>query len=137
MASSWRGFALTDSWAWGPCEIDAEQKRAAEEGLSEDEYGLFQMLFKDNISKTGRERLKQASKGLLASLRVLLQPMDNWTKNAQTQAEVEVFILDRLYESLPRPPYTDAETEAAAKRIYNYVWQRSASGHPFGETLAA
>jgi len=67
----------------------------------------------------------------------LLQPMDNWTKNVQTQAEVEVFILDRLYESLPRPPYTNAETEAAAKKIYNYVWQRSASGKSFGESLAA
>ena len=39
--------------------LDAEQRRAAEEGLSEDEYALFQMLFKDNIS-TGRPRQAQA-----------------------------------------------------------------------------
>jgi len=31
--------------------LDEEQRRAAEEGLSDDEYVLFQMLFKDNISK--------------------------------------------------------------------------------------
>src|SRR5205085_12657309 len=49
--------------------LDAEQRRAAEEGLSEDELALFDLLFKDSISKRDRERLKQASKSLLSSLR--------------------------------------------------------------------
>ena len=108
--------------------LDAEQRRAAEEGLSEDELALFDLLFKDSISKKDRERLKQASQGLLSSLRGLLAPMPGWLQNATTQAEVRVFILDRLYESLPRPPFTDAETEDIASRVYDYVWQRSASG---------
>jgi type I restriction enzyme R subunit len=108
--------------------LDAEQRRAAEEGLSEDEYALFQMLFKENIGKAERERLKQASKSLLASLRELLRPMHDWTKNTSTQAEVKVFILDNLWQSLPRPPFTDQETEVLASRVYDYVWQRSASG---------
>ena len=108
--------------------LDAEQRRAADEGLSEDELALFDLLFKDSISKKDRERLKQASQGLLSSLRGLLAPMPGWLQNATTQAEVRVFILDRLYESLPRPPFTDAETEDVALRVYDYVWQRSASG---------
>lgn len=108
--------------------LDAEQRRAAEEGLSEDEYTLFQMLFKDNLSQADRNRLKQASQSLLASLRALLTPMYDWTKNTSTQAEVKVFILDNLWQSLPRPPFTDQETEALASRVYDYVWQRSTSG---------
>ena len=108
--------------------LDAEQRRAAEEGLSEDELALFDLLFKDSISKKDRERLKQASQGLLSSLRGLLAPMPGWLQNATTQAEVRIFILDRLYESLPRPPFTDTETEDIASRVYDYVWQRSASG---------
>jgi type I restriction enzyme R subunit len=108
--------------------LDAEQRRAAEEGLSDDELALFDLLFKESISNKDRERLKQASQGLLSSLRGLLAPMPGWLQNATTQAEVRVFILDRLYESLPRPPFTDAETEDIASRVYNYVWQRSASG---------
>lgn len=108
--------------------LDAEQKRAAEEGLTDDEVALFDLLFKDSISKKDRERLKQASQGLLLSLRGLLAPMPGWLQNATTQAEVKVFILDRLYESLPRPPFTEAETEDIASRVYDYVWQRSASG---------
>ena len=48
--------------------LDAAQKQAAEEGLSQDEFALFQMLFKANISKADRERLKLASRDLLAAL---------------------------------------------------------------------
>ena len=109
--------------------LDTEQRRAAEEGLSEDALALFDLLFKDSISKKDRERLKHASRGLLSSLRDLLAPMPGWRQNATTQAEVRVFILDRLYESLPRPPFTEADTEGVALRVYDYVWERSASGH--------
>jgi type I restriction enzyme R subunit len=112
--------------------LDAEQRRAAEEGLNDDEYALFQMLFRENISKTDREKLKQASKSLLASLRELLQRMPAWTKNSQTQAEVKVLVLDTLWQTLPRPPFTDQDTEQLAERVYDYVWQRSASEQSFG-----
>lgn len=108
--------------------MDAEERRAAAEGLSETELALFDLLFKPEISRKDRERLKQASQRLLASLRRLLVPMPGWLQNEATQAEVKVFILDRLYESLPRPPFTDDETEDIAARVYQYVWQRGASG---------
>jgi type I site-specific restriction-modification system R (restriction) subunit len=113
------GFAAT---------LDAEQRRAAEEGLSESELALFDLLFKETISKSDRERLKQASRSLLVSLRELLRPMHDWTQNAATQAEVKVFILDRLWAALPRPPFTDADMDAVAGRVYEYVWQRGMSG---------
>jgi len=114
--------------------LDAEQRRAAELGLSDDELALFDLLFKENITETDRERLKQASKALLASLRELLRPIHDWTQNTATQAEVKVFILDNLWEALPRPPFSDHETEEIADRVYDYVWQRSSSGH---DVLAA
>ena len=41
---------------------------------------------------------------------------------------VKMFILDNLWQSLPRPPFTVEETEALAATVYDYVWQRSASG---------
>jgi type I restriction enzyme R subunit len=109
--------------------LDDEQRRAAEEGLSDDELALFDLLFKDKISQADRERLKQASRSLLSSIRSLLRPMPDWTQKVATQAEVKVFILDALYETLPRPPFTEGETEQIAERVYEYVWQRSASGH--------
>ena len=117
--------------------LDAEQRRATEEGLSDDEYVLFQLLFKDSITKGEREKLKQASRSLLASLRELLQRMPAWTQNSQTQAEVKVLVLDSLWQSLPRPPFTEQETQQLADRVYDYVWQRSASGASWGEEAGA
>jgi type I restriction enzyme R subunit len=105
--------------------LDAEQRRAVEEGLSEEQLALFDLLSKGNVSKTERERLKQASRSLLASLSELLAPMQDWTQNTSTQAEVKVLILDSLWRSLPRPPFTDEGTEALAGEVYDYVWQRS------------
>jgi type I restriction enzyme, R subunit len=107
--------------------LDVEQRRAAEEGLSDDELALFDLLFKENISKADRERLKQASKGLLSSLQELLQPMQDWTQKETTQAEVKIFILDTLYQSLPQPPFTDDEIEKVSENIYSFVWQKSSS----------
>ena len=109
--------------------LDAEQRRAAEEGLTDDELALFDLLQKKNVSKKDREKVKQASKGLLAALIELLKPMPDWTQNTTTQAEVKVMILDNLYSTLPRPPFTDEEADALAERVYEHVWQLSA-GNP-------
>ena len=55
--------------------------------------------------------------------------MHDWTQNTATQAEVKVFILDNLYRSLPRPPFTDEEIERASDDVYGFLWQKSA-GQP-------
>ena len=107
-------------------DLDAEGRRAAEEGLSEDELALFDLLFKPDIGKSERERVKQASRSLLRALEASQATMPNWTANAATQAEVKVLILDSLWQSLPRPPFTDDEAESMAERVYWQVWQRAA-----------
>ena len=108
--------------------LDAQQRRAAQEGLTDDELALFDLLFKESIGTTERERLKQASRALLRSLQSLLEPMPNWTRNTATQAEVRIFILDALWQSLPRPLFTDEDAEAMADKVYNFVWQQGAAG---------
>jgi len=112
-------------------KLDDEQKRAVQEGLSEDELALFDLLQKDKLNKTERERVKQASRQLLKSMTEILASIQQWTAKAQTQAEVKTLILDQLYEALPIPPFTEEETEAAATRIYEYVWQRCDAGQAF------
>jgi type I restriction enzyme R subunit len=114
--------------------LDAEDHRAAEEGLSEVEYALFCLLQKDNLAKTERERVKQASQGLLDSLRKLIAQRERWTEKEETKAEVEVLILDSVFEWLPTPPFTEDDKQAAAKRIYQHVWQQSSSGQ-FGPEI--
>jgi type I restriction enzyme R subunit len=108
--------------------LDQEQQRTVEEGLNDRELALFDLLRRENLTKVDRERLKQASKSLLARIQQLLAPMGHWTHNVQTQAEVQASILDWLFETLPRPPFTDTETESLANRVYEYVWQQNEAG---------
>src|SRR6267142_4936269 len=71
--------------------LDEEQKRAAREGLNEDELALFDLLQKDGLDKSARERVKQASKGLLASIKAQLNQLDRFWEKEQTKAGIEVF----------------------------------------------
>lgn len=107
--------------------LDDEQRKAVEEGLTEEEYALFSLLQRDDLSKADRERLKQGSQEMLKSLQDLLAPLEQWTQKEQTQAEVEVFILDHLYQMLPTPPFTEIDKQAAAKEVYSFIWNTSAS----------
>ena len=71
---------------------------------------------------TEREKVKQASRSLLARLQELLAGMPHWTETAQTQAEIEIEILDRLWNALPTPPFTNDEKTRAAAEVYKHVW---------------
>ena len=99
--------------------------------MNDEELALFDLLFKKDVTKTDRERVKQASQALLSNLRRLLATMKHWTQNARAQADVEASILDWLYDSMPRPPFTDEETGKLAHDVYDFIWQKSASGTLF------
>ena len=109
-------------------ELDAEQRRAVEEGLSEDELALFDLLKKEDLGKAARERVKQASRALLASIKARLKELDRFWEKEQTKADVKIFILDEVYTSLPTPPFTPKEKEAVAAEVYTHVWQQAVRG---------
>ena len=106
-------------------ELDAEQLRAVEEGLSEEQLALFDLVQRGDLSKAERERIKKASCDLLAGVMAVIAPLDHWTEKEQTQAEVETFILDQVYLSLPEPPYTADEKSRVAQLVYRHIWQQS------------
>ncbi len=108
--------------------LDQEQKRAVEEGLSEDELAVFDLLKKENLGKAERERVKQASRDLLGSIKSRLAELDRFWEKEQTKADVEVFILDEVFTSLPTPPFTPEEKKQVAANIYAHVWQQAVSG---------
>jgi type I restriction enzyme R subunit len=108
--------------------LTVEQRRAAEEGLDEQELAIFDLLQRKGLSKADRERVKRESQNLLAKLREVIERVDRWTEKEQTQAEVKSLILDHVFATLPDPPYSDVDKEAAAERLYNHVWQQSAGG---------
>jgi type I restriction enzyme R subunit len=52
---------------------------------------------RDDLSKTDRERIKPVSRELLTGVLKAIAPLDRWTEKEQIQAEVGIFILDRIY----------------------------------------
>ena len=108
--------------------LDEEQKRATREGLREDELALFDLLQKEDLDRTSRERVKQASRELLASIKARLAELDRFWEKEQTKADVEVFILDSVFASLPPPPFTPDEKKLVAANVYTHVWQQAMNG---------
>ena len=108
-------------------ELDAEQKRAVEEGLNEDELAIYDLLRKGDLDRVGRERVKQSSRDLLATVKARLAELDRFWEKEQTKAEMKVFILDELFTSLPTPPFTLEEKEAVASDVYAHIWQQAVS----------
>ncbi len=105
--------------------LSDEQRRALDEGLSEDQLALFDLVQRSDLSKADRERIKLASKELLAGVLAVIAPLDHWTEKEQTQAEVETFILDHVYLTLPEPPYTPDDKAQVAQLVYRHIWQQS------------
>src|SRR6185312_2445143 len=108
--------------------LDEEQKRATREGLQEDELALFDLLQKDGLDATSRERVKQASRELLAAVKARLAELDRFWEKEQTKADVEIFILDEVFASLPTPPFTPEEKKRVAQNVYAHVWQQAVNG---------
>ena len=108
--------------------LSAEEHRALDEGLSEEQLALFDLLQNPKLGKADRDRIKQASRELLAGVLAVIAPLDRWTEKEQTQAEVETFILDRIHLELPDPPYSADEKQKLAGLVYRHIWQQSVSG---------
>ena len=109
-------------------ELDDEQKRAVQEGLNEDELALFDLLKKENLGRTERERVKQSSRDLLTAITERLSELDHFWEKEQTKADLKVFILDEVFANLPSPPFTEVEKEAVASDVYAHIWQQAVSG---------
>jgi type I restriction enzyme, R subunit len=108
--------------------LSAEQRRAAEEGLTEEELALFDLVTRVDLSKADRERVKLESRDLLIRLREVIERLDRWTEKEQTQAEVKSLILDHVFTTLPDPPFSDLDKQAAADKLFQHFWHLSASG---------
>lgn len=89
---------------------------------------MFDLLKKEGLDKTARERVKQASWELLASIKARLAELDRFWEKEQSKADVEVFVLDAVYANLPTPPFTVDEKRLVADNVYAHVWQQALRG---------
>lgn len=115
--------------------LNEEQRRAAEEGLTEEELAIFDLLKKSKLTQKQRETVKEASKHLLAKVLEVIATRHNWIAKEPTKAEIEVLIQTEVFTLLPDPPFDEDDKVALAGRVYQHVFEQSAAG-VFGQKAA-
>jgi type I restriction enzyme R subunit len=105
-------------------ELDDEEKRAAREGLNEEELAIFDLLTRPEpkLTKVQEIEVKKVARELLERLRDLLDAVD-WTRGQQTRASVQSAIRVKLNE-LPEEPYPEAVWNTKVGAVWEFVLQR-------------
>ena len=104
--------------------LDQEEKRFVREGFTDDEQlTIYDLLFKENISKSDIDKLKKVSVDLLVMVKNRIASLHNWREKATTTAIIGQLIHDTLYQELPEA-YDISEIEPYSKKLYEYIYER-------------
>ena len=107
-------------------DLDDEQKRYVREGFtSEEQLAVFDMIYKESLSKEDIKKVKSLCVELVETIRRRLAQMSHWTEKPETLAEVDTFIRDELYKNLPRS-YSDESIAGYRAQIFEYFYTRAA-----------
>lgn len=107
--------------------MNQETKRYVREGFSSDEeLSLYDMLFKDDLSKNDIKQLKKVAVDLLQKIKAKIAELDHWTDKQETKAAVDNLIRDTLWEELPSS-YDEVSISHYRQQIYEYVYTRYSS----------
>ncbi|MGI8427357.1 MAG: HsdR family type I site-specific deoxyribonuclease [Actinomycetota bacterium] len=102
-------------------DLSAEERRAVEQDMTEEELALFDLLTKPDptLDEAQRRQVKQSAKKLLVHLHEKL--VMDWRRKANTFADIQVAIRNVLDEQLPPDPYPPAMFNAKVDLIFNHV----------------
>ena len=104
--------------------LDHEEQRYVREGFSSDEeLSLYDMLFRDDLSKSDIKKIKEVSTSLLQKIKSKIAELDHWTDKQETKAIVDNLIRDTLWAELPEC-YDEISISEYRQRIYEYVYTR-------------
>ena len=90
---------------------------------SDEELSLYDMLFRDDLSKTDIKKIKEVAASLLKKIKAKIVELDHWTDKQETKAAVDNLIRDTLWAELPEC-YDEISISEYRQRIYEYVYTR-------------
>ena len=107
-------------------EMEEEERRAAREGLTEEELTIFDLLTRPEpkLTKPQEAEVKRVARELLQKLQQLRGSF--WRQNVQTRAAVQSEIKVKLNE-LPEEPYPQALWEEKVEAVWHFVYQQAAA----------
>ena len=101
-----------------------EEQRYVREGFeSDEELSLYDMLFREDLSKSDIKKIKAIAVDLLKKVKAKIAALDHWTDKQETKAEVDNLIRDTLWAELPES-YDELSISEYRQRIYEYVYTR-------------
>ena len=105
-------------------EMEEEERRAAREGLSEDELAIFDLLTKPEpaLTKAQETEVKKVARELLLKLQDQLNVFD-WRARQQTRAAVQSTIRFTLNE-LPEGPYPEPMWNEKVDAVWSFIFAR-------------
>ena len=104
--------------------MGVEEQRYVREGFSSDEeLSVYDLLFRDDLSKSDIKKIKDLSVELLQKIKAKIAELDHWTDKQDTKAAVDNLIRDVLWTELPEC-YDEESVIEYRKKIYEYVYSR-------------
>ncbi len=104
--------------------LDQEEQRYVREGFSSDEeLSLYDMLFREDLSKNDIKKIKEVATTLLEKIKSKIRELDHWTDKQETKAAIDNLIRDTLWAELPEN-YDEKSISEYRTRIYEYVCTR-------------
>lgn len=105
-------------------KMSQEEQRYVREGFtSDEELSLYDMLFRDDLSKTDIKKLKEVAASLLQKIKMKIAEFDHWTDKQETKAAIDNLIRDTLWAELPEC-YDEVSISMYRQQIYEYVYTR-------------
>ena len=104
--------------------MNQEEQRYVREGFaSDEELSLYDMLFREDLSKNDIKKLKEVTATLLQKIKAKISELDHWTDKQETKAAVDNLIRDTLWAQLPEC-YDEVSISVYRQQIYEYVYTR-------------
>ena len=105
-------------------DMTQEEQRYVREGFtSDEELSLYDMLFREDLSKSDIKKIKEVSVSLLTKVKEKISELDHWTDKQETKAVIDTLIRDTLWNELPEC-YDDLSISRYRQQIYEYVYTR-------------
>lgn len=103
--------------------IQEEQRYVREGFTSDEELTLYDMLFRNDLSKTDIKKLKEVATSLLRKIKMQIDEFDHWTDKQEPKAAIDNLIRDTLWAELPEC-YNELSLSIYRQKIYEYVYTR-------------
>lgn len=105
-------------------QMTQEEQRYVREGFtSDEELSLYDMLFREDLSKADIKKLKELATSLLQKIKTNIAKFDHWTDKQETKAAIDNLIRDTLWAELPEC-YDEVSISSYRQQIYEYVYTR-------------